>query len=255
MAQFEMPEYGMRSTGMGGCSVSLKDIGSGIENIASLTHHNTNYIYISTIINHTIPALSTKNIAMTFSTKRKGAWLIRYQHFGNAQYHEQKATAGYAMAIGKTFNIGAALHYMHSGCADAYYQRQNLVTFSASMQYYPTKELTIGLKLFNPAMVQIHSHDEIRTAAIMQAGVTYNATERLTTSLEIEKQTYRRPTIKTGLEYEVFQNFRLQTGVATNPMRYSFGMDVALAQLQLGLAVQTHQTLGASPHIGITYHF
>lgn len=254
-AQFEMPEYGIRSSGMGGCSVALNDIGSGIENISSLAQHSGCHLSISTNINHSIPELSTKNIALSFSTQEKGAWLIRYQHFGSSRYHEQKATAGYAISLGKTLNVGAALHYMHSGCADAHYQRQNLVTFSASMQYYPTKDLIIGIKLFNPAMVRFHSNDEIRTAAIMQAGVSYNATSKFVTSIEIEKQTYRRPTIKTGLEYEILQNLRIQTGVASNPMRYTFGMNIEMTKMQLGIALQTHQTLGLSPQLGITYHF
>lgn len=254
-AQFEMPEYGMRSSGMGGCSVALTDIGSGIENIASLAHLDACHISFSTVINHSIPELSTQNIALTFSTWEKGAWIIRYQHFGNAHYHEQKSTVGYAMALGQSISIGAALHYMHSGCADAYYQRQNLITFSASMQYLPTEELIVGIKLFNPAMVRFQSNEELRTPAIMQAGVTYDVTDRLTACLEIEKQTFKRPIIKTGLEYEIIQNIRLQTGVASNPMRYSFGINAELANMQLGIAIQTHQTLGISPHIGLTYHF
>lgn len=254
-AQFEMPEYGTRSSGMGGCAAALKDFGSGIENIAALALLNCNQIALSTNVNHSLAALSTKNIAASVSTHKGGALLIKYQHFGQSQYNEQKTTIGYALTTGKMMNIGIALHYLHSGCEDSYYQRQNLITFSAGMQYYASESLTFGLKIFNPAMIRLQCADEIRIGTVMQAGIAYSISSNLMSSLEIEKQTYWKPSIKAGLEYALIESFMIRAGIASNPVRYSFGVGVERPHLHLGLSLQTHPTLGASPHLGIGYRF
>ena len=59
--------------------------------------------------------------------------------------------------------------------------------------------------------------------------------------------------IKTGVEYEVVDNFFLRGGVATMPVELSFGLGYRWKQIQLGLGSSYHQILGWSPHFGLVY--
>ena len=73
---------------------------------------------------------------------------------------------------------------------------------------------------------------------------------------EIEKNTEREGvSLRGGLEYEVVRSLYIRAGVQTNPGILSFGLGYTIRFVQVDVAAQLHNDLGASVQIGMVLSF
>ncbi|MEO8088221.1 MAG: hypothetical protein ABI763_15480, partial [Bacteroidota bacterium] len=84
---------------------------------------------------------------------------------------------------------------------------------------------------------------------------SYRFSEKLSWSIEEEKDIDQNAVFKSGLEYHVVDALYLRGGLATNPTLFSFGFGLKIGNLMLDIASTYHQVLGFSPAISLTYRF
>lgn len=90
----------------------------------------------------------------------------------------------------------------------------------------------------------------------MRFGAAYKFTKDFIGQCEIEKNTEREGvSLRGGLEYEVVRSLYIRAGVQTNPGILSFGLGYAIRFVQVDVAAQLHNDLGASVQIGMVLSF
>ncbi len=89
---------------------------------------------------------------------------------------------------------------------------------------------------------------------ILSIGLVYQASEKLLLMGEVQKDIDFKANIKAGIEYHIFESFRLRAGIGSVPSTMSFGLGYQWKNgLQINLASNYHQTLGFSPAFGLQY--
>lgn len=252
-AQFEISTIGARSAAMGGCSVALNDFWSGVHNMASPALHTRNTIGLAYRQNYLMEGMAYKSIATALPTRHYGTWTACYTHYGNIDYNEQTASAGYAMQIGKNLFLGGAVNYLHRGTSDPHYKPLNLLTVGVGLRYHANDKLAVGFCTKNPTMTTIDAAHHIRIPTTMNLGIAYQALPQLLTTAEIDKNIYYRPTVRLGIEYRLHQTFMARIGFSSNPATYTFGVSYCHTLGTIDLAMQTHSILGISPQLSATF--
>lgn len=253
ISQFTFPTIDAASSGMGGTSVALSGFWSGVDNISALTSCKAPTIGISFSESFMLSQLSYKTLVFATPISKVGAMALRYTHFGNTTYSEQRISAAYSQSIGKHIAIGIELDYLYCGTNDVYYDTYHRFTFSAGTQVYPTDELCLGFHVFNPFGISLNKDYNQTVPAVIKLGVGYHITSRMLATVEVEKNIYMRHNIKTGIEYRFGEHVFTRLGFNSSPIIYTFGMGVKRNSWAIDISSQIHTQLGASPAISLTY--
>ena len=70
---------------------------------------------------------------------------------------------------------------------------------------------------------------------------------------EFEKDLDNPIRFRTGLEYQVIENFFVRGGFATAPVELTLGFGYQFKEIQLSLGSAYHQVLGWSPHFSFVF--
>ena len=253
-AQFDFPSMGGASSAMGGASVALPDDESALINVAGLAWVDKGLVALAVRQNFLAEGLgyAATGFAMPLPF---GTAALSGVHYGNSDYHEQRATLSYAVPLSDDIALGAAFHYLHSGTSDPYYSPLNRVTFTVAMQYRYSDDLSVGFKAYNPVAVVADGDDLLRVPAVFNLGVAYKLTPELLTVVEAEKTLYRLPTLKIGLSYSFYEYYAFRVGVNTQPIIYTFGFGMKREHFGADMAVQIHNILGVTPQLSLHYSF
>ena len=252
-SQFEFPVVGSRGAAMGGVSVGLKDFCSTIDNIAGLSYLNNRYIGIGFAENFMLSELSYKSIQMAAPISGINAMALRYTHFGNIGYSEQRVAMQYAQRLGLYVSLGVELDYLHCGTSDVYYDKYNNVSFAVALQVRPSDDWVIGAYAFNPFGRVVDT--DISIASLFKLGASYAVSPLLEAAVEVEKNVYMKHNIRWGLEYKVFDFMFTRIGFSTCPILYTFGVGLVIGDLNIDFSAHVHNSLGVSPNITVNYSF
>ena len=116
-----------------------------------------------------------------------------------------------------------------------------------------TKNWKLGISVFNLGRAKLSDFEDDRFSTIMRLGSSYLFSDKLNLAVELEKDLDYDLRFKTGLEYEVINNFFVRGGVATSPIEVTFGFGYHFKQIHLDLGSAYHQILGWSPHFSIVF--
>lgn len=253
-AQFDFPSMGGRSSALGGCSVALCDAESSLDNWASMGGLEHTVLSLSVRQQFVSEGMGYARFAAAVPVGF-GAWGASLVHYGNSDYNEQQITLAYAIPAGRKVLLAAGLHYLHSATVDPYYNPVNLFTFSLSLQYAPSKRLTVGFKAYNPFAAELHTDVYMRTPARFNLGVAYRLIDELLAVVEAEKDLYNEATLRMGVEYHFFEHYAFRVGLNTHPTIYTFGFGMRQRHWGADVSAQLHQVLGMTPHLSAYYCF
>ena len=122
------------------------------------------------------------------------------------------------------------------------------------VQSQVTERLRLGATLFNPLNIRLKTLNEDALPIVMAIGLSYRFTEDFIGQLEVEKDSQRAGVrIGGGLEYMLFERFSFRAGAQHNPNILSFGVGYWVRKIQVDVAAQLHQELGASIQMGISF--
>jgi hypothetical protein len=216
-----------------------------VENITAGVHYENRFIVKQLGISagaFAIPALT-------------GTFGFDVAHMGVEEYGETRIGAGYGKKLAQRLSLGIHFNYhllnFISGYPDFY-------TFTGEIGLIaePLDNLFIGAHIFNPTFAKLNSRYEDPVPVIFEIGAGYNIAGKLMLAAEIEKERYDKTAPRFGIDYCLFKNMSLRSGVSFNPVEVCFGAGwTTKEKIVLDFSVYYHETLGYSPQVSLSYSF
>ncbi len=250
-AQIGNDNIGARSAAMGGFTTTLSDVWSTNNNQAGLgfmTDFSGGIYYENRFL---LKETSYKAAALVLPVKI-GALGISVTSFGFELYNETKAGLSYGQRFGDKFSVGVQLNYLNTKLTQEYGTKTS-ITGAIGLIAKLSKELSLGVHIYNPTRSKLAEYDNERIPTIMKLGLDYRFSEKVTLGVETEKDMNFDAVVKAGLEYHVTEVLYLRGGISTNPTQYAFGFGMKLKDFKIDLSSSFHQTLGMTPAISIIY--
>ena len=186
---------------------------------------------------------------------RIGCFGLMVTQFGWSGQCENLLGLAYARRFGPHLAMGvrADCWWLHLG--EGYPDRlAPCITLGAQSQV--TEKLMLGVSLFNPLNTRLKTLNEDALPIVMRIGCAYRFTEDFVGQCEMGKDSQvHGVSIGSGFEYTLFGRFQLRAGAQYNPNVISFGAGYIIKHLQVDVAAQMHQALGASIQVGMIYGF
>jgi len=245
---------GARSIGLANSSVTIADCWSAFHNQAALAWMDQIGVGASYDNRFTIANLSTKGFVFALPLKA-GTFAVSGDVFGYSQYNEKKAGIAFAKKLGSKFSAGVQLDYLNTFINDDNYGSHTAFAVEAGLLAEPLKNFRIGFHVYNLSRAKLAEYADEKIPIIFRLGASYNFSEKLSWSVEEEKDVDLKAIFKSGLEYHVADALYLRGGLSTNPTLFSFGFGLKMGPLMLDIASTYHQVLGFSPAMALTYNF
>ncbi|MCF6367035.1 MAG: hypothetical protein L3J35_12645 [Bacteroidales bacterium] len=243
-------EIGARQGGTAGSGVVLTDIWSSYHNQAGLSDINglSVGLFYSNLYN--VNAFRQTAFAFAIPTEKYGSAGLNYSYSGDEYSNFSKFGLAYAKRLGKRFTAGIQLDYFRR--AQLNYGITGIAVGEFGMIAEPIKNLFIGAHVFNPWRAKFYGTDETLTS-IFRLGAGYKFSEKVLFTLEGEKDIEQKAVVRCGTEYNVAGGLFLRAGVATNPVKYSFGLGYNYKDVVFDLAFINHNVLGYYMQFGLGY--
>ena len=242
---------GARSAAIGGYNVTLSDVWSANNNQAGLgfMEDPSGGIYYEN--RFLLKETSYKAGAFVLPVKT-GALGISITSFGFELYNETKAGFSYGQRFGDKFSMGVQINYLNTKLSQEYGSKTS-ITGAIGLIAKLSKELSLGVHVYNPSRAKLADYDNERVPTIMKLGLDYRFSDKVMLAVSTEKDVNFNAVVNAGVEYHITEIFYLRGGVSTNPTQYAFGFGIQLKDFKMDLSSSFHQTLGITPGISIIY--
>lgn len=230
---------GGRAAAMGGTAVCERSVWALRNNPAGLAllrgWHGGLYYENQWLLKET----AFKSGAVAKDVSGIGCFGLLVCQFGWSQFSDNQFGVAYARDFGPYLQMGLRADWVWLHLGEAY-PDQNRLGVELGIQSQATEKLLLGASLYNIERIKF--------------GLAYRFTEDFVGQLEVEKDSQRAGVrLGAGLEYVLFDRFSLRAGAQHNPNIICFGVGYLLRHIQVDVAAQMHQALGASLQIGVTY--
>lgn len=242
---------GARSMAMANASSTLNDVWAYHHNPGALGDVSTLTAGLSYENRFLLKELQSQGFAVAVPLK-VGVISVGGQLYGSQQYRTSKAGFGYSMKLSDKFFAGVQLNYLGLRLPENY-GSANTVTGEVGIYAKISEQWKIGASVFNLGRARLADFADDRFTTMMRLGTSYTFSEKVLVALDFEKNLDYDVRIKTGIEYEVVNRFKLRGGFATAPIELSAGIGYEWKQLQLGVGSSYHQILGWSPNFALVF--
>lgn len=253
-AAHDPTNIGARAMGMGNISVVGIGFHSLYNNQAALAYHGKMTAAIDYdqgfFVDH---SLSIKAAGFALPTKF-GSLGLSMKYFGYQLYNEQKIGLAYGRTLGEYLALGVQLDYFRTFIGNQYGSAQ-AVSFEIGIYSKLSEQLELGAHIFNPIGMQIGHQIKEDIPIAFKLGLLYHVIDELLLAVEAEKILDQKTSYKFGLQYRIGKHFVARTGIASQPLLYTFGMGLIWNQLILDIGTAYHQSLGFSPRISLQFNF
>ena len=188
------------------------------------------------------------------STMRIGAMLplgegwarLSYSKFGDVDYAEHRAVAGYGLRVADGFSVGVEGGMYALAVGDGRYPTQRWLggAVAAKAVFSPRLWLT--------AVAGTRPWDAGRGWRML-AAMAYRPVNRFLTVVEVESEDRWR--LRLGMEYSYRQHFFFRAGMSTAPLVLTAGVGVFYGRYALDVGMGRHPVLGISPQLTLVVCF
>jgi hypothetical protein len=172
-----------------------------------------------------------------------------YSRFGYSDFSRQMTGLACALPISGKIAAGVQIDWFSENMYGEYNDRQAL-TFEAGILISSSENLKFGIHLFNPLPNSFRKNE--MTSGI-RAGAGLKLTGNLMAGAELEMTTGGKADLRTGFDYEAAKGFWLRGGFRTYNSSFSFGLGYRTKPAMIDIAFSTHQKLGVTSSISITF--
>lgn len=208
-----------RSNSIANASVSLNDINSLFNNQAGLAElKNTSFLLSG---QETFKNPNSDNFGGGFAVPiSSGTVAFNFHYFESAEVKQSKIGLAYARKLMNTLSIGVQFDMLASQIP--LNEKSNLFTFEIGLQYQVIENLLLGIHLYNPTKQEFIQDEFLPT--ILRVGATYSPYRKLLVHAELEKDFDFPYVFKSGIEYELVNDFWFRIGFQNKPVTFNFGM-------------------------------
>lgn len=249
---------GARAAGMANAGITNQDVWAVFNNPAA--YSGMKYSSVGIYYENRFLMKETGYGSLAFAAPLFGGNIgFGFSHFGYSLFQSDKVALGYSQQLFKFFSLGLQVNYFSLRQTE-YYGNLNAMTFEAGIMSKPNDKLSIGVYVFNPINLSYYEDSDIKMPITLRLGFSYLFSKSLLLSLETGKSINGyTPAFRSGIEYNINNQFSVRTGVALSPMEYSFGLGYnsffSKNKLGFDLAYAYHEVLGSTPKLSITYEF
>jgi|JI10StandDraft_1071094.scaffolds.fasta_scaffold241329_1 hypothetical protein len=246
---------GARSAGMAHASICVGDVWAVQQNQAALaTLKNPEAGVFSQIVYPNSKVLM--NAVAVASPFKYGVISGSFTRLGFKNlYNESKYGIGYSRQFGKAISAGMQLNYLSTYIGDNTYGSRGTVAVEAGFIAEVIKNLKVGVHVYNPTRSKTAQYNNERVPTIIKMGLQYTFTDKVFTTVEVEKDIANKPILKVGAEYRIVKEVYLRGGLSNNPSLNAAGFGIELKKFNLDFAAAFHPQMGVSPQIGLRYRF
>ena len=235
---------GSRTTSLANCSVAISDFWSCHNNIAGIASQKDIGIGFSYQNKFMLKELGYKNAGVLYPFKI-GVITVTASQFGYNLYNENIIGLGLARNFGNKLRIGLKLDYLFFKIAEDY-DNKSTATFELGIQYQINESLCLGAYVFNPINVKLKSINKDKIPIIMRLGFSYFVNKDFMITSEIEENFEHDFSYRLGLEYEIYKNIFIRSGIQLKPELFTFGVGYSYNWCVIDICAQINQTLGTS---------
>lgn len=171
-------------------------------------------------------------------------------YHGYSEYNEKLLGVAYARKLLQNFSVGARFDFVQASIP--IYGSTSTVTAELGIQTMISPAVTFGFHVYNPFETRWSEGENLPT--ILQMGLSYQPTNKVRISGEVEKASDFKANLKWGLQYLVIEELALRVGFNTQPALFSFGVGYALNNgILCDIGSTVHQELGLTPLAGFGY--
>ncbi|MCB0516360.1 MAG: hypothetical protein R2798_03375 [Chitinophagales bacterium] len=239
------------TTALGYCTSIQTGAFSLMNNPAGMQHDSTLTVAIFGENKFLLEGVNTFAVAATLPV-HFGAFGLGVTQFGNTDYNQQRFSFGYAKKLLPNFSVGLSFDYVQFQITEA--EGVNAFTAGVGLQYQPTDEIYVGMRLFNPFKIAFSDFTGDQAPAVIALGAAYSPSEKAKLLIEVEKTTDFDLTFKAGIAYRIIPALSLRVGYTDNPSHFTAGVGFYVGRFDFAIANDFHPVLGSSPQISIQYH-
>ena len=245
---------GARSVALSNAFVSISDPWSTFQNqatLANLKSFSGGVFYESRFF---VEELAVSAGTANF-TALNGTIGLSFYQLGRGSFKESKVGLAYAKKLSERLNAALQLDYFFNRFPEND-KTFGFPTFEMGLSYQATKELTLGIHLFNPVKNGFKTYyGKEEKPFILRFGGHYNFSERVLMSGEVQKKSDTPAVVRTGLEFFPLENLAVRFGVSGKPLQYTAGIGYSFGKIITDIAFSYHGNLGFSPSVSLHLTF
>lgn len=193
-------------------------------------------------------AMYTAVIAIPTSS---GNFAVRTRYMGYSSYNESELSIGYGRKLTNAVDIGLAFNYYRIGLAG--YGNAGAINFEAGATFHINDQLHAGIHVYNPLQSRLGKHTDEKLASIYKAGLGYELSTTLLSTLEVIKQSDAATAVHIGIQYKATKQVFARAGYVTAQNVLYAGAGYKYKQFRIDMTTAFHQRLGFSPGILLLY--
>ena len=172
--------------------------------------------------------------------------------YGFDLYRETKLIVGYSYNYDNKFFAGVAINYHTFSIKNYGNTGKPYLNFGGLA--YVTNQFRWGFSISNINRASVGKEDD-QIPMIFSTGFSFDVINTLTLNIAVEKDIRYKPSLQTGIEYNIIKYLSLRIGFQNKPARYSAGVGINYSVVSLDYSFFTHQDLGLTHQAGITISF
>ena len=249
-----LPQFGARSLGLGGTSLTMNDVYSVYNNPGAFGALESTAIGVNFENRFLLKELSTQSLAAGYHTENAGNFGLHFQQYGFNLYREFQGGLVYGRKLANHFYGGMSVQF-HSIQLGENYGSRFTASGSLGVFYEASEALRFGVRVQNISRTVLSTFEDERLPTRFGLGMAYIFSEKVQWTVEAEKAVVHPLNIKSGLEIHPHEVIYLRLGVNSYPFQSTFGLGLQLGELSFDMAAIWHNQLGMSPSAGLKYVF
>ncbi len=249
LAQDGKFNFGSRSSGMAGASVTHEDQYSLFNNIGGLAKVEDHKFFAGYQNRYGISEFQVIGAGIIYASDIGNAG-IGFFKFGDDLFSQQRLH----LAIGNKFqqvSLGVGVDLLQYQVATVGTRQTIAIQFGGIAEIIP--QLHFGAHIFNINQAKLVDKTREKVPTIMKAGISYRSDSELIINLEVEKDLEFNEVIKTGIEYQIVEGVFIRTGISTQPLLSAFGVGFHPKNLQFDYSYLGNAKLGAVHEISFSF--
>ena len=232
---------------MADASVTLNDAWSIFNNIGGL--HGVDKLHALAFFenNYGISAFNTYGAAIVIPASW-GVTGLKARHFGDQIFAQNDLGLGISNQFGLV-SLGVRVNYVSFKAEGLEAQDAFTIDFGGVAEITP--ELFFGASIFNLNQASMTEGETLPT--VVNAGISYRPTDGLMLNAEVLKDINFDASFRGGVEYKIFEQLALRTGIKTKPLAGHYGLGFKSKNISVDYALSNHSQLGISHQASISY--
>jgi hypothetical protein len=239
---------GAGEAGMGYVCVMKNSFWSSFHNQASLADNTSLSIGFNYENRFSLKELGSSSAAVIIPAWKTSIGAV-YSYFGYPDYKREMMGLACGLKLSEKLAAGVQIDYFSENTLGEYDNNQ-FVTFESGLTLIPSKNIRIGIHLFNPVP---NSLRKANLPARLRVGAGTLLSTTLFAGVEAEMSTNSKLIIRTGMEYEAAKKLWLRSGFSTDNNSFSFGLGYLTNIVKIDLGFATHEMLGITSSASLIF--